>query len=153
MDEILPFGSARMLPDLTVVEFVLLMALSRLGPSPAPVLVQALTKYFALPVGLSDIQPALRRLRQQQLVTDEVGGLPLASHGAARPVSLCYAATIRLIGEDCRVTLSGTDTRPVDIIRAGIGKSCKPQADETRTIIAADPHTDKEEDHDNEHGI
>ena len=100
METITPLGSGRALPDLTVVEFAIMIALMRLGPQPAPLLLPTLSDWFGFAISLRDIQPAMRRLEHQgYLVTLENGVLRPRS-ASAEPVALSFTALIRIVGTE-----------------------------------------------------
>ncbi|MGB3469769.1 MAG: hypothetical protein WBA51_02985 [Erythrobacter sp.] len=100
METITPLGSGRALPDLSVVEFAIMIALMRLGPQPAPVLLPTLSDWFGFAISLSDIRPALRRLEHQGYLTTLEDGSLRTRRASAEPVALSFTALIRIVGTE-----------------------------------------------------
>ena len=109
MPQISPPSGGRGLPDLTVVEFCVMIALMRLGPQPAPALIPTLSDWFGFSISLSDIEPAVRRLIHQQLLLKQAHGTLLARSAATAPVSNCFAALVRLVGTEFERALKLAD--------------------------------------------
>ena len=105
MASITPLASGRELPDLTMVEFAIMISLMRLGPNPAPLLLETLSEWFGQTVGLSDLKPGLRRLMHQGMVVQDLDGSLRPMPPAASPVATCFAAAIRIVGTEFRRAL------------------------------------------------
>lgn len=104
METVAPLGRGRALPDLSVVEFAIMMVLLRLGPQPAPALLPTLSDWFGYALSLRDIRSALRRLEHQGYVMRLDDGALRPRGASAKPVSQSLTALIRIIGtEFCRV--------------------------------------------------
>ena len=104
-----PLSCGRGLPDLSVVEFCVMIALMRLGPQPAPALLPTVSDWFGWTVSLSDIEPAVRRLIHQQLLLKGPHGTLRARPAATTPVSNCLTALVRLVGTEIERALKKAD--------------------------------------------
>ena len=93
MASITPLASGRGLPDLSVVEFAIMIALLRLGPRPAPLLLGTLSEWFGQDVTLSDIQPGVRRLVHQHFLRLEAGGTLRPQARSVSPVATSFSAS------------------------------------------------------------
>ena len=109
METITPLGSGRGLPDVSVAEFAIMIALMRLGPQPAPGLLPTLSDWFGHSLSLSDIRPALRRLEHQGYIVAQDDGLLQMKAAAAEPVSLSFMALIRIVGTEFGRALKSAD--------------------------------------------
>lgn len=109
METITPLSSGRGLPDLTVVEFAIMIALMRLGPQPAPSLLPTLSDRFGYAISLSDIRPALRRLEHQGYLTTLEDGSLRTRRASAEPVALSFTALIRIVGSEFGRALKKAD--------------------------------------------
>ena len=116
MAAITPLASGRGLPDLAVAEFAIMVALMRLGPSPAPVLLPLLSDWFGHAVGLDDIEPFLRRLMRLGFVVKEADSTLQPQRRSAQSVSACFAALIRLVGSQFEHALEQADPQLLDQI-------------------------------------
>ena len=110
METITPLSSGRGLPDLTVVEFAIMIALMRLGPQPAPALLPTLSDWFGFALSLSHIRPSLRRLEHQGYLTTLEDGTLRPRRTSAEPVALSFTALIRIVGSEFGRTLKTADT-------------------------------------------
>lgn len=104
-----PLADGRGLPDLSVVEFCVMIALMRLGPQAAPALLPTISDWFGYSASLSDIEPAIRRLIHQECLLKEPHGRLRPRSGATTPVSNCFTALIRLVGAEFERTLKLAD--------------------------------------------
>lgn len=109
METITPLSSGRALPDLTVVEFAIMIALMRLGPQPAPALLPTLSDWFGYAISLGDIRPALRRLEHQGYLTTLEDGSLRTRRASAEPVALSFTALIRIVGSEFGRALKKAD--------------------------------------------
>ena len=109
METITPLSSGRALPDLTVVEFAIMIALMRLGPQPAPSLLPTLSDWFGYAISLGDIRPALRRLEHQGYLTTLEDGSLRTRRASAEPVALSFTALIRIVGSEFGRALKKAD--------------------------------------------
>ena len=116
MATITPLASGRGLPDLAVAEFAIMIALMRLGPGPAPLLLPLLSDWFGHAVGISDIQPHLRRLMRLGFLVKEVNGTLRPQPTSAQSVSTCFSALIRLVGSQFEQALDQADPQLLDQI-------------------------------------
>lgn len=116
MASITPLASGRGLPDLTVVEFAIMIALLRLGPKPAPLLLETLSEWFGQDVVLSDIQPGIRRLVHQHFLRSEAGGTLRPQALAVSPVATSFSAMIRIVGTEFRRVLDQSEAPILDLI-------------------------------------
>lgn len=109
METITPLSSGRALPDLSVVEFAIMIALMRLGPQPAPLLLPTLSDWFGYAISLTDIRPALRRLEHQGYLTTLEDGSLRTRRSSAEPVALSFTALIRIVGSEFGRALKKAD--------------------------------------------
>lgn len=109
METITPLSSGRALPDLTVVEFAIMIALMRLGPQPAPSLLPTLSDWFGYAISLGDVRPALRRLEHQGYLTTLEDGSLRTRRASAEPVALSFTALIRIVGSEFGRALKKAD--------------------------------------------
>lgn len=109
METITPLSSGRALPDLSVVEFAIMIALMRLGPQPAPSLLPMLSDWFGYAISLGDIRPALRRLEHQGYLTTLEDGSLRTRRASAEPVALSFTALIRIVGSEFGRALKKAD--------------------------------------------
>lgn len=109
METITPLSSGRGLPDITVVEFAIMIALMRLGPQPAPSLLPTLSDWFGYAISLSDIRPALRRLEHQGYLTTLEDGSLRTRRASAEPVARSFTALIRIVGSEFGRALKKAD--------------------------------------------
>ncbi|QNE07767.1 hypothetical protein [Croceicoccus marinus] len=116
MASITPLSSGRGLPDLTMVEFAIMISLMRLGPNPAPLLLETLSEWFGQTVGLSDLKPGLRRLMHQGMLVQDSNGALRPMPPSATPVATCFAAAIRIVGTEFRRALDKGDPPLIDHI-------------------------------------
>ena len=116
MASITPLSSGRGLPDLTMVEFAIMISLLRLGPNPAPILLETLSEWFGQTVGLSDLKPGLRRLMHQGMLVQDPNGSLRPMPPSAAPVATCFAAAIRIVGTEFRRALDKGDPPLIDHI-------------------------------------
>ena len=105
MPKITSFDQARTTPDLSVMEFAILIALLRHGPVPAPIILPTLSDWLNTELGLSDIQPQIRRLLHNGMVT-EPDGVLTPHKKSLEPVSMLYQLVIRMIGTEFSRVLS-----------------------------------------------
>ena len=118
-----PLASGQGLPDLTVAEFAIMIALMRLGPSPAQALLPLLSDWFGYAVGLADIQPFLRRLMRLGFLVKEVDGTLQPQRRSAQSVSACFSALIRLVGSQFEQALEKADPQLLDQILKAASRS------------------------------
>lgn len=116
MASITPLASGRGLPDLSVVEFAIMIALLRLGPKPAPLLLGTLSEWFGQDVTLSDIQPGVRRLVHQHFLRLEAGGTLRPQARSVSPVATSFSAMIRIVGTEFRRALDRSEAPILDLI-------------------------------------
>lgn len=109
METITPLSSGRGLPDLSVVEFAIMIALMRLGPQPAPALLPTLSDWFGFAISLGDIRPALRRLDHQGYLTTLEDGTLRPRRTSTEPVALSFTALIRIVGSEFGRALNKAD--------------------------------------------
>lgn len=109
METITPLSSGRGLPDLSVVEFAIMIALMRLGPQPAPALLPTLSDWFGFAVSLSDICASVRRLEHQGYLTTLEDGSLRTKRSSAEPVALSFTALIRIVGSEFGRALKKAD--------------------------------------------
>jgi len=109
METATPLSSGRALPDLSVVEFAIMIALMRLGPQPAPVLLPTLSDWFGFAISLGHIRPALRRLEHQGYLTTLEDGTLRPRRAASEPVALSFTALIRIVGSEFGRALKKVD--------------------------------------------
>lgn len=125
METITPLGSGRRLPDLSVVEFAIMIALMRLGPQTAPGLLPTLSDWFGHSVSLSDIRPALRRLEHQGNLATQEDGFLRPRRAAAEPVSMSFTALIRIVGTEFERALKSADPQ---LLEGALKKSAEDEA-------------------------
>jgi hypothetical protein len=109
METVTPLSSGRALPDLSVVEFAIMIALMRLGPQPAPILLPTLSDWFGFAISLGHIRPALRRLEHQGYLTTLEDGTLRPRRAASEPVALSFTALIRIVGSEFGRALKKVD--------------------------------------------
>ena len=126
MASITPLSSGRGLPDLTMVEFAIMISLMRLGPNPAPLLLETLSEWFGQKVGLSDLKPGLRRLMHQGMLVQDPDGRLRPMPPSAPPVATCFAAAIRIVGTEFRRALDKGDPPLIDHIMRHAREDARP---------------------------
>jgi hypothetical protein len=109
METVTPLSSGRALPDLSVVEFAIMIALMRLGPQPAPILLPTLSDWFGFAISLGHIRPSLRRLEHQGYLTTLEDGTLRPRRAASEPVALSFTAVIRIVGSEFNRALKKVD--------------------------------------------
>ena len=109
METVTPLSSGRALPYLSVVEFAIIIALMRLGPQPAPVLLPTLSDWFGFAISLGHIRPALRRLEHQGCLTTLEDGTLRLRRAASEPVAVSFTALIRILGSEFGRALKKVD--------------------------------------------
>jgi hypothetical protein len=109
METVTPLSSGRALPDLSVVEFAIMIALMRLGPQPAPILLPTLSDWFGFAISLGHIRPALRRLEHQGYLTTLEDGTLRLRRAASEPVAVSFTALIRILGSEFGRALKKVD--------------------------------------------
>lgn len=109
METVTPLSSGRALPDLSVVEFAIMIALMRLGPQPAPILLPTLSDWFGFAISLGHIRPSLRRLEHQGYLTTLEDGTLRPRRAASEPVALSFTALIRIVGSEFNRALKKVD--------------------------------------------
>ncbi|PKP96925.1 MAG: hypothetical protein CVT76_05655 [Alphaproteobacteria bacterium HGW-Alphaproteobacteria-15] len=109
METITPLSSGRALPDLSVVEFAIMIALMRLGPQPAPALLPTLSDWFGFAISLSAIRPSVRRLEHLGYLTTLEDGTLRTRRASAEPVALSFTALIRIVGSEFGRALKKAD--------------------------------------------
>ncbi|MDQ2764700.1 MAG: hypothetical protein M3Y22_14865 [Pseudomonadota bacterium] len=118
MDGVPPFDRERPLPDLSVVEFAIMLALLRHGPVAAPIILPTLSEWFAAPLGLSHIEPKVTRLIRAGYVRDE-RGLLFADQKARDTVVSLYVTLFRILGGDITKMLSLDNQFLDDLLKKG----------------------------------
>ena len=86
-----------------------MIALMRLGPQPAPLLLPTLSDWFGYAISLTDIRPALRRLEHQGYLTTLEDGSLRTRRSSAEPVALSFTALIRIVGSEFGRALKKAD--------------------------------------------
>ncbi len=109
MNPLTPLPSGRGLPDLSVVEFAIMIALVRFGPQHPPSLLPTLSEWFGRAISLGHIRPALRRLEHQGYLTTLEGGSLSMRRASAEPVALSLTALIRIVGSEFGRVLKRAD--------------------------------------------
>lgn len=109
METVTPLSRGRALPDLSVVEFAIMIALMRLGPQPAPVLLPTLSDWFGFAISLGHIRPSLRRLEHQGYLTTLEDGTLRPRRAASESVALSFTALIRIVGSEFNRALKKVD--------------------------------------------
>ena len=115
MAAITSFDAERACPDMTVMEFAIMIALLRHGPVPAPIILPTLSQWLNMELGLSDIQPQIRRLIHNGLLK-EPGGVLTPRRKSLEPVSTLYQLVIRMIGNEFSRVLSKSNPSLLDEI-------------------------------------
>ena len=111
MEPVLSLAGERGLPDLTVVEFAVLIALLQLGPSTLVQLRATVADWFGQELTPLALSPAVRRLRHQGMLIEHADGrLQTVAH-AGPPVAACFAAAIRITGTEFRRLLISDPAR------------------------------------------
>ena len=88
------------LPDMTVVELAIIVALLRRGlPTAIEDLAPVLSQWFACPVNPAQLAGPIRRMaREGWLAEGPIGLMP--DRGALEPMKLLYGGFIRMFGEE-----------------------------------------------------
>lgn len=87
------------LPDMSVVEIAIIVALLRRGPAPVDALAPMLSDWFAQPVRSPDIAPSVGRMTGRGWLARRGERLE-PTPAAYAPTQLLYAGFIRLLGRD-----------------------------------------------------
>ncbi len=87
------------LPDMSVVEIAIIVALLRRGPAPADALAPMLSDWFAQPVRSPDLAPSVGRMTGRGWLARRGDRLE-PTPAAYAPTQLLYAGFIRLLGRD-----------------------------------------------------
>lgn len=87
------------LPDMSVVEIAIIVALLRRGPAPVDALAPMLADWFAQPVRSPDIAPSVGRMTGRGWLARRGERLE-PTPAAYAPTQLLYAGFIRLLGRD-----------------------------------------------------
>lgn len=88
------------LPDMSVVEVAIIVALLRRGPAPADALAPMLSDWFARPVRSPDLAESIGRMTRRGWLLLGGGGRLEPTPGAYVPTQLLFAGFIRLLGRD-----------------------------------------------------
>ncbi len=111
-------NQARGLTDLTIVELAIMIAVLRHGPVPAAIILPALSEWFGKCIGMSDIQPGIRRLIHTGFLHDDSGTLH-PERKAQESVVTLYAMFVRMIGSDVIDLMNLKDPSFIDMLRKG----------------------------------
>lgn len=99
---ILTFGRHHIAADLSVVEFLVGMALCRRGPSPLPAVASEVSRLFDKPIRRAELAPALARLMARRWAF-EAGGAYAMTETGVEALRGCYAAMVRLLDDGRRL--------------------------------------------------
>lgn len=99
MASVIPFREAS-LPDMTVVEVSIIVALLRRGPTAPDGLAPVLADWFAMPVRSDDLAPSVRRMTRRGWLARRGGGTLAPTPSAYQPTQVLYAGFIRLLGRE-----------------------------------------------------
>jgi hypothetical protein len=116
MADVVRYDQRRKLTDLSVVEFAILTALCRVGPHPAPFLLPTLGEWFGETLGLTDIEPAIRRLARVGYLA-HTGDLLVPDVSAKDAVTTLYAMLYRILGYDLIRLISLKDPSLLDLLK------------------------------------
>lgn len=101
MAAVIPIGDGT-LPDMSVVEVSIIVALLRGGPAAADALAPVLSDWFARPVRSPDLAPSVGRMTRRGWLAQRGGGQLEPTSAAYAPTQLLYAGFIRLLGRDSK---------------------------------------------------
>lgn len=99
MASVTHIGGGR-LPDMTVVEVAVVVALLRRGPSRIDALAPVLAEWFATPVAFSDLTPSVRRMFGRGWLAEARDGRLSPGLLALQPTQRLYAGFIRMLRPD-----------------------------------------------------
>lgn len=88
------------LPDLTVVEVSIIVALLRIGPAVIDALCPVLTGWFMKPVVQTELAPSVSRLQGRGWLVERPGGELVPSPSAYEPTQRLYSAFIRMLARE-----------------------------------------------------
>ena len=101
------------LPDLTVVEVSIIVALLRKGPAVLEALCPVLAGWFMKPIIGSELVPSVRRLQGRGWLVERPGGELVPSPSAYDPTQRLYSAFIRMLArEGAESDASGVTASP-----------------------------------------
>ncbi len=113
-------AGAPTLPDMTVVELSLVIALLRDGAAGAERIAGTVAGWYARPVRSRDLAPSIARLTARGWLVAGSDGALSPTPRAHQPTSLLYACVIRMIGDAER---EGNDGRQLHLIDLTSGET------------------------------
>lgn len=117
MSDVAPFDRHRRFPDMSVMEFALLIALMRAGPHPLAILLPTLDAWFDSKLAVADLEPTAGRLVRANYVLRRGDTLYPRRHTAGIVMGV-YGSLFQVLADDVTKLVSAQEPSMLSTMRA-----------------------------------